>query len=395
MKGIGEAEKRCAYWLYSIPGIGKKSIESLLERYGSAEAVYQAGAEAGKGILSEKQLAGLSVFVEKWDLEGEYNKLEERGIGFVSIGEEGYPARLRCIPDAPYGLFYKGNIPTGEIPAAAVIGARDCSGYGRYVAEELGKALGQRGIPVISGMARGIDGISQLAALEAGGSSVGVLGCGVDICYPSGNRKLYQRLSEQGALLSEYPPGTLPRAQLFPPRNRIVSGLADAVVVVEAREQSGTLITVDMALEQGREVYVVPGRVTDRLSDGCNKLLQQGAAVLLSPEQFIRELEELFWEKLARRQAVEQQEGSEKQRKEAKTQRSIRTEAQQVAKGEHKTPEEEVLSCLDFYPRTIEQICALLPEQYSHAQTIQILMELCLAGKVLQVSSCSFRKEKP
>lgn len=186
-------------------------------------------------------------------------------------------------------IFYKGRLPEDTIPSVAVIGARECSEYGRYVAEELGRYLGTHRIQVISGMARGIDGISQQAALSAGGTSYGVLGCGVDICYPSQNRRLYEELGREGGLLSTYAPGIRAMPAYFPPRNRIVSGLSDALIVIEARQKSGTLITVDMALEQGRDVYVVPGRITDRLSDGCNRLLNQGAGVMLSPEQFLEE----------------------------------------------------------------------------------------------------------
>ena len=147
--------------------------------------------------------------------------------------------------------------------------------------------MASRGITIISGMARGIDGIAQTAALDAGGRSYAVLGCGVDICYPEENRSLYDRLLQQGGILSEYPPGTPPEARLFPLRNRIISGLADAVLVIEARKKSGTLITVDMALEQGRDVFALPGRVSDSLSDGCNRLIRQGAAPATCPEDLL------------------------------------------------------------------------------------------------------------
>ena len=219
--------------------------------------------------------------------------MKEQGIRLVTMGDEGYPRRLKDIPDAPYGLFVRGRLQTDDAPAVAVIGARECSEYGRYVAKCLGATLGRRGITVVSGMARGIDGISQEAALEAGGNSIGVLGSGVDICYPAQNRPIYERLIRTGAVISTYPLGTPALPRNFPPRNRIVSGLADAVVVVEARAKSGTLITVDMALEQGREVYIVPGRVTDRLSDGCNRLVKQGAGIVLSPESFLEEIWQL------------------------------------------------------------------------------------------------------
>lgn len=139
-------------------------------------------------------------------------------------------------------------------------------------------------------MARGIDSISQEAALQAGGRTYAVLGCGVDICYPKSSRRLYEQILEQGGILSTFPPGTEPIKRLFPERNRIVSGLADVILVVEARQKSGTFITVDMALEQGREVYAIPGRLTDRLSDGCNLLLQQGALIAVSPKDLLQHL---------------------------------------------------------------------------------------------------------
>ncbi|MCM1156204.1 MAG: DNA-protecting protein DprA [Roseburia sp.] len=170
------------------------------------------------------------------------------------------------------------------------MGARNCSGYGRRMAELFGRELAQAGIGIISGMARGIDGIGQSAALTAGGYSLGVMGCGADICYPAENKSLYKALCIQGGVCSEYLPGTLPRNSLFPPRNRIISGLSDVVLVIEAKAKSGTLITVDMALEQGKEVYALPGRVTEALSEGCNHLIRQGAGVALSPQDMIREL---------------------------------------------------------------------------------------------------------
>lgn len=204
------------------------------------------------------------------------------------------------VPDrsVPGGSLPDGSVPGGSItqkaalpgidsPAAAVIGARFASGYGREQARRFSYRMASRGITIISGMARGIDGIAQTAALDAGGRSCAVLGCGVDICYPEENRPLYDRLLQQGGILSEYPPGTPPEARLFPLRNRIISGLSDAVLVIEARRKSGTLITVDMALEQGRDVFALPGRVSDSLSDGCNRLIRQGAAPATCPEDLL------------------------------------------------------------------------------------------------------------
>ena len=219
-----------------------------------------------------------------------YGRMRERGIFLVTEDEPQFPERLSRIPDKPYALYFAGRLPQAEKRAVAVIGARECTAYGRYMAEQFGAAFAKAGIQVISGMARGIDGIGQTAALKEGGYSLGVLGCGVDICYPGENRELYETLLAVGGICSEYPPGTEPRAVLFPPRNRIISGLCDAVLVVEAREKSGTLITVDMALEQGREVYALPGRATDPLSGGCNRLIRQGAGLASSPEEVLEEL---------------------------------------------------------------------------------------------------------
>ena len=208
----------------------------------------------------------------------------------ILLTDREYPRRLLEIPQAPKQLYVRGKLPEEGVPSVAVIGARDCSYYGQEVAKRLGRLFGENGIQVISGMARGIDGIGQQAAVQAGGSSFAVLGCGADICYPRQNQDLYDRLCKQGGVISEYEWGTPPRAGYFPPRNRIVSGLADAVIVVEARKKSGTLITVDMALEQGKEVYAVPGRLVDDLSSGCNYLIKNGAGILLDMEEFMEEL---------------------------------------------------------------------------------------------------------
>lgn len=295
-----------------------------------------------------------------------------------------YPKQLKNISGAPKDLYVLGRLPEEERLSVAVIGARDCSEYGKYVARELGTVLGSSGISVVSGMARGIDGISQEAALNAGGSSFAVLGCGVDICYPEANRQLYERLKVCGGIISEYPPGSPALACHFPPRNRIVSGLADVVVVIEARVKSGTLITVDMALEQGREVYVVPGRVTDRLSDGCNSLIRQGAGILLSPEEFLRELLEGEIGKAARRLS-----GERRRKKKEGEERKVK----EISAG--LPPElEEVLGALDFTPQTQEQILAHLPKEYQGKQIITHLMRLCMERLAVQVSPGRFCRVK-
>lgn len=383
---VEEKEKQYAYWLCSMPGVGNKTIGRLLESCGgTAQQVYKADRKLWEMVLRSRQLEQAVKFTQNWMVAEEYEKLCKQGIAFWQVGEEGYPQRLREIPDAPYGIFVKGTLPLEHMPTVAIIGARDCSEYGKWVAAELGRYLGCNGVQVISGMARGIDGISQWAALEAGGASFGVLGCGVDICYPAGNRKLYDLLIQKGGVLSSYVPGTPPKAQYFPPRNRMVSGLADVVVVIEARSKSGTLITVDMALEQGKEVYVVPGRISDKLSDGCNRLIGQGAGVILSPEEFLEELQGLwrlkktenFWQKIQGKAERVAEDGK-------------------ISDGISGMPTEllTLYKALDWYPQSLEQIGAKIPD-FGDIVGINVgLMRLCMAGYAIQQSPGYFCRSR-
>lgn len=379
-------EKELPYelWLCSFPGMGNRQLRMLVELCGDAGRVYFASTDEWKQVLNDKQVENLKRFTEGWRPEAEYMKLQEKGIRLVTLMDPGYPGRLREIPDAPYGLFVRGQIP-GEEQAVAVIGARDCSQYGAFVARKLGESLGRYGITVVSGMARGVDGISQQAALDAGGNSWGVLGSGVDVCYPPQNRELYDRLPVRGCLVSSYPLGTPALSRNFPPRNRIVSGLADAVIVVEAREKSGTLITVDMALEQGREVYAVPGRITDRLSDGCNRLIRQGAIPLLDPEDLITELVELR----QRKQQVIVDRPSRSPNGKKTAHESAADMLLQLLPPEFGA----VYHALELTPRTVQEICGRLPDQYRHINLNACLMRLCMEGLAEQVSPGCFCKK--
>lgn len=353
-----QEEKAYNYWLAAMPGMGSHRIRQLLELCGDAREAYGASEKLWQQVVTTQHYEAIRAAKSAWDVHGKYEQLLQANISFVTQKEKEYPRRLADISDPPYGLFYKGSLPVEEKPAVAVIGARACSEYGRYVAGELGRELGRSGIQVISGMARGIDGISQQGALEVGGSSYGVLGSGVDVCYPADNKRIYEQLILQGGILSEYIPGTMAKAQNFPLRNRIVSGLCDILVVVEAREKSGTLITVDMALEQGREVYVVPGRITDRLSDGCNRLLKQGAGVLLSPRDLIRDLQE------QRGCAMSVTAGGLSDR---------------GAFPEHLDRALlPVWQQLDYQPKSLEEILSGLPSAYTGTRVYLMLGELCL-----------------
>ena len=284
-----------AQWLYSIKGIGNVTIRVLMQNADSAEDIYHMSeAEIrmclAEGLIKSREAdrkAAAICAAKCLDPVEEANKLKEKGILFVSVEDSWFPNRLREIPDAPYGLYYIGSLPSDDAPSVAIVGARNCSGYGREQARLFAEKCSACGISVISGMARGIDGVAGKAAAERGKRSYAVLGCGVDVIYPYENKDLYYFLKERGGIISENIPGTQPKAILFPRRNRLISGLSDAVVVIEARKRSGTIITVDSALEQGREIFALPGRVCDALSDGCNHLISQGAVIACSPDTVI------------------------------------------------------------------------------------------------------------
>lgn len=313
----------------------------------------------------------------------------EAGIRVVERGERDYPARLLEIPDPPERLYVLGKLPEEKAPSVAIIGARECSEYGNYVAARLGECMGRNGIQVVSGMARGIDGIGQTAALDAGGSSFAVLGSGVDVCYPARNRRLYERLRERGGVLSEYPPGTPALSRNFPPRNRIVSGLADAVVVVEAREKSGTLITVDMALEQGKEVYAVPGRVTDALSNGCNRLVKLGAAVLLDPEELAEELRGICGRRApAARERVQRLEPGRSGKKHKGFETAMEEGNRQLLAENPLLA--EIFRQLELTPKSVDHIRASLPQKYRDEQINVYLIRLCMEKLAVQVSPGQF-----
>lgn len=218
----------------------------------------------------------------------------KREVQVITRQEEQYPEKFRQLSDMPEKFWLMGELPPGNAPCLAIVGARNCSSYGENMAFEFARLLAGEGVCIISGLAAGVDGAAHRGALAGGGKTYGVLGCGVDICYPSGNRKIYEKMKKQGGILSEYEPGNPPLAYHFPKRNRLISALADAVLVVEAKEKSGSLITADIALEQGRTVFALPGRVGDLLSVGCNRLIYQGAVPAWKPEII---LEEMNWKK--------------------------------------------------------------------------------------------------
>jgi DNA processing protein len=236
--------------------------------------------ETGTHLLRAPGTARWRAHVRTFDTREYEKRLAERGFRFTHV----LPPLLRSIHDPPVGLFVRGGADLDVLaqPAVAIVGARACSGYGASVARSIAREIAAAGLVVVSGLARGIDGEAHRGALDAGGVTVAVLGCGIDRDYPAAHAELARRICERGLLVSEYAPGVEPAPWRFPARNRIVAGLAGATVVVEARERSGALITADLALEEGREVYAVPGEITSALSAGTNGLLKLGAAPLTS-----------------------------------------------------------------------------------------------------------------
>ena len=231
---------------------------------------------------------GYAIFRHGMRLKRRSSGLKRRLIKIVPFTDSTYPARLRMIPDPPPLLYLKGEIRSEDQKAVAVIGSRSTSDYGRRVARDLCRGLASLGFTVVSGMARGIDGAAHETALNAGGRTIAVLGSGVDRVYPAEHDKLYQRIIENGAVISEFPIGTRPLAFNFPARNRLISGLSLGVVVVEATEKSGSLITAPLALEQGREVFAVPGEVGASRSRGAHRLIRQGAKLVETRGRYYR-----------------------------------------------------------------------------------------------------------
>lgn len=280
------------YWLASIPEISGRDKVKLIEQFGTEKELYDMSEYclAEMHSIPETIRAALEKSRKLQNLEEDYESFRKQQVNLVCWRDEAYPKRLRNIYDMPYGLFVKGGFPPENQKNVAVVGARGCSLYGQSVAENIGKALAEHGVGVISGLAYGIDAAAHRGALAGNGVTYAVMGCGVDVCYPAANHKLYHRIPETGGIISEYHMGCAPQKFLFPLRNRIISALSDAVIVVEARRRSGSLITADCALEQNRMVYAVPGRISDSLSYGTNWLLAQGAAPFYSMEEFLKEL---------------------------------------------------------------------------------------------------------
>ncbi|HUL31955.1 MAG TPA: DNA-processing protein DprA [Thermodesulfobacteriota bacterium] len=282
------------YWLALslTPGLGSILIKRLLDRFKTPEAVFRASQKdllriegLGEKVTREIQKGPLENAVKR-----ELSLLEKAGGKIMTLKDEAYPKRLKDIYDPPALVYVMGELREEDELAIAIVGSRKTSPYGRWFTEKIGHDLARHGITIISGMARGIDAMAHQGALQGGGRTVAVLGCGIDVIYPSENRNLFYQIVEHGAALSEFPMGSPPEGGHFPRRNRIISGLSIGVVIVQASTGSGSLITAGYALEQGREVFAVPGNVGAEGSRGTNQLIKEGAKLVESSEDILDEI---------------------------------------------------------------------------------------------------------
>ena len=361
------------YWLSTLFTMGARKQNLLLEHFGSAQQAYAAPVEVLREIptITDHNIRTIQKSRSKFESSKGIDALKRMGISFIYLGHEDYPSLLKEIADPPVGLFYIGTLPDNHLHRVAIIGSRQCSEYGISTARRLGAALASKGVVVVSGMARGIDSMAHRGAVEASGLTIAVLGCGVDICYPAENHSLRDDIAKSGCVISEYPPGVTPRAGFFPARNRIISGLSQILIVVESAKKSGTLITVDQALEQGREVMAVPGNVTNQYSEGTNALIKQGAEPVCTADDVLHVL------------------GSIPTTFKLQSVPNIPKKPKEIIPDI--APEEKlVYDVLDFEPSTFDEI---LIKTNSQPQTIQYLLTMLeLQGHVKKLPGARYIK---
>jgi len=281
------------YWvgLNLVKGIGSVRFKALVDAFGDPEAAWNASPEAWLDAgLSQKIVESFQRVRKGVSLEQISDRLQSLGASVLTWDDAGYPRRLKEIDQPPPVLYVRGELLPEDEWAVAIVGTRRVTAYGRQVTEEVATALAHSGVTIVSGLARGVDSISHQAAVNAGGRTLAVLGNGVDQVYPPENRRLADQIMQHGALVSDYPLGTQPDGINFPPRNRIISGLSIAVIIVEAGITSGALITATFAAEQGRDVFAVPGNINAPQSQGTNRLIRDGAQPLLSPQDVLETL---------------------------------------------------------------------------------------------------------
>jgi DNA processing protein len=280
------------FLLHMIPGLGNIAFKNLLEKFGSPNAVLNASFPELTGVVGVKEETARNIAQKRYEKDPlkELKKIERCGACIVTYSDATYPQALREIYDPPMLLYLKGNDIPNNRSFISMVGSRTPTHYGLQVAERIAQGLARRGLGVASGMARGIDSAAHWGCLSGRGFTIAVLGNGIDRVYPASNKKLFQKITEQGAIISEFPLGTPPKPNHFPIRNRIISGLSKAVVVVEATKNSGSLITAAQALEQGRDLFAVPGSVNSFKSTGCHFLIKQGAGLVENADDILEEI---------------------------------------------------------------------------------------------------------
>lgn len=353
------------YWLTNINGIGRRTIQKLLDRFGTPENIYLENEEKVSSCFQNmKQKEIFSMSKREDHIIHSYQKLAGKGVSFIHRDMDGFPAKLRNIPDAPFSLYLKGHFPPEDQKTVAVIGARNCTRYGSEAARFFGRELSKCGIGIVSGLARGIDGMAHAGAMEAEGYTLGVLGCGIDRIYPQENYRLFMQMEKTGGILSENNLGILPAPGLFPQRNRLIAGLSDGILVVEAMERSGTFITVDQGLEQGREIFALPGRITDKTSAGCNNLIKLGAYMITEVEDILEILQI--------------------NRKNVQKTGKINDFRAEVNKMSLAPLEKMVYSCLRIEPKYLDDI--ILEAEIAPQEVCVMLNRLCARGAVVETA---------
>ena len=289
---VAQELPECAWWVATkqVNHIGPAKIRVLLEQFGSMERAWQAPERDLRHVLDERTLREFLTIRGTLNVVDLWSRTTGNGVRVTCWTDLDYPALLREIPAPPPVLYYCGHIAETDTTAVAIVGTRRVTAYGREMAHRIAFELAKAGVTIVSGLAMGVDGVAHRAALEAGGRTIAVLGSGIDVIYPGSHRDLARRIAEQGAVVTDYPPGTQPDRFNFPPRNRIISGLSRGVVVIEAPERSGALITVDFAAEQGRDAFAVPGPVHAPASAGCMRILREGATLVRSAEDVLEDL---------------------------------------------------------------------------------------------------------
>ncbi|MCR4716822.1 MAG: DNA-processing protein DprA [Lachnospiraceae bacterium] len=278
--------------LVNIKGIGSTSVRKLLDSFDDIEAIFNASKTELENVIEHKAETFL-LNKDSDEIKRNYERIKDKNINFIHLEDKRYPDKLRELYDKPIGLYVMGRLPKKENLNISIIGARQASNYGLEMARYFARELAKNGVNVISGLAYGADSMAHRGALEAGGYTLGVLGSGINICYPKENYDIYEQMKEKGGIVSENGLDTKPSAGLFPIRNRIIAAMSDGILVTEAREKSGTLITVDQGLELGRDIFAIPGRNGEALSLGCNRLIQNGAKLVTNLDDILDEYRQL------------------------------------------------------------------------------------------------------